>query len=81
MREKEGNYTREAENNPWFGQFNPTPDGRESHVKVFNGETACRIRSATSFPSGNATTLDGVVPLPLESTYDYWVDTFRNALD
>ena len=80
MREKEGNYTREAEKNPWFGQFNPAPDGKESHVKVFNGEMACRIRP-TTFPSGDATTLDGVVPLALESTYDNRIDTFRNALD
>ena len=80
MRENEGNYAREVEKNPWFGQSNLTPNGRESHVKVFNGGTACRIRS-TTFPSGDATTLDGVVPLPLESTYEYRIDTFRNALD
>ena len=47
--ENEGNYTREAEKNPWFRQFDPTPDDRESHVEVFNGERAYRIRSATSF--------------------------------
>ena len=80
-REKEGNYTREVEKNPCLGQFNPTPGGRESHVKVFDGEMACRIRPTPSFPSGDATTLNGVVALPLESTYDYRIDTFRNALD
>ena len=38
-------------------------------------------RLLPSFPSGDATTLDGVVPLPSESTYDTRIDTFRNALD